>query len=205
MSHINEWRVSGSYYEVCNCEAVCPCRRQGETQGGRSTYGNCDFALSWKIKDGSADELDLSGRLIVLAGTYNDDEPGAPWRVILYVDEKCDERQHEALSDIFLGRAGGSTLKNFARLITEVYAVRAANIDLNHSTNNEKMEVKGYLTSTTDRSFITDDRVSCGIPGHDKPGQEIITEHFKVNDDKLKWEVHGRCGFATDFDYDSND
>ena len=28
------WAVSGSYYEVCNCEAICPCRRHGARKGG---------------------------------------------------------------------------------------------------------------------------------------------------------------------------
>jgi hypothetical protein len=28
------WRVSGSYLEACNCEAICPCRRIGGRAGG---------------------------------------------------------------------------------------------------------------------------------------------------------------------------
>ncbi len=32
------WRISGSYLEACNCEAICPCRRIGRRHGGRSTY-----------------------------------------------------------------------------------------------------------------------------------------------------------------------
>jgi hypothetical protein len=42
---------------------------------------------------------------------------------------------------------------------------------------------------------------SCSIPGHDRPGQEIIAATFKVSDDPLTWEFKGRCGFATDFEY----
>ena len=124
------WKVSGTYYEVCNCEAVCPCRRHGEKEGGRSTYGICDFALSWHITEGQADDVDLSNLSAVLAGSYNDDEPGSPWRVIIYVDERGDTQQRQALADIFLGRAGGDTRRNFAAAIGEVYAVRAAKIEL---------------------------------------------------------------------------
>ena len=46
------YHIAGSYYEACNCDAVCPCRRQGEVPGGRSTYGDCDFLLSWRIMKG---------------------------------------------------------------------------------------------------------------------------------------------------------
>ena len=28
------WRISGSYLEACNCQAICPCRRIGGRPGG---------------------------------------------------------------------------------------------------------------------------------------------------------------------------
>jgi hypothetical protein len=203
MSNYISWKVSGTYYEVCNCEAVCPCRRHGDKSGGRSTYGFCDFAISWHIAEGQADGLDLGNLSVVLAGSYNDDEPGSPWRVILYVDESGDRLQQQALTTIFLGKAGGDTAKNFATAIGEVFAIRAAKIALEHSKNKERMEVKGFVSASTAQPDLTDQPVSCGIPGHDKPGQEIVADHFKVEDESLKWEVYGRCGFATDFVYRS--
>ena len=203
MSNYNFWKVTGSYYEVCNCEAICPCRRHGERKGGRSTYGICDFALSWHITEGQVDKIDISNLSVVLAGSYSDDESESPWRVILYVDENGNAQQQQALADIFLGRAGGGTFNNFARAIAEVYAVRTARIELNHNPNGERLEVKGYTSATTAQPYITDQPVSCGIPGHDRLGQEIIAEHFRVEDEQLSWEVKGRCGFATDFAYSS--
>lgn len=203
MSNPMVWNVSGTYYEVCNCEAVCPCRRHGEQNGGRSTYGFCDFALSWQITEGQASDLDLSGLSVVLIGSYDDDEPGSPWRVIIYVDEKANEQQQQALADIFLGRAGGETRRNFAAVIGDVIAIRSAKIALEHSPNQERMEVKGFVSAATARADATDLPVSCGIPGHDRPGQEIVADHFRVDDESLTWEVFGRCGFATDFVYRS--
>ncbi len=203
MSNYNSWKVSGTYYEVCNCEAVCPCRRHGDKNGGRSTYGFCDFALSWYIIEGQADDLDLANLSVVLAGSYNDDEPGSPWRVILYVDERGNEQQHQVLADIFLGRAGGDTRRNFAAVIGDVVAIRPAKIKLEHGRNQERMEVKGFVSAATARADATDQPVSCGIPGHDRPGREIVADHFRVEDESLRWAVNGRCGFATDFAYKS--
>jgi len=31
---MHNWRVSGSYFAVCNCDAPCPCRRLGEKPAG---------------------------------------------------------------------------------------------------------------------------------------------------------------------------
>lgn len=92
-----EWAAAGPYFEACSCKAICPCRRVAGAPGGRSTYGVCDFALGWTIERGHADGIDLSGLAVVMVGSYDDDdEPRSPWRVILYVDERAGDDQHEA-------------------------------------------------------------------------------------------------------------
>jgi hypothetical protein len=204
MSLYLPWAVSGSYYEVCNCEAICPCRRHGARKGGRSTYGTCDFALSWRVLEGHAGSVALSDLSVVLAGSYSDDEPSAPWRVVLYVDDRGGPEQQQALTDIFLGHAGGTTLRNFARAIGEVYAVRQAQIELRHVPDQERIAVEHYVMAKTARPVSSDASVSCGISGHDRPGQEIIAEGFQVDDGSLHWSVSGRCGFATSFAYSSD-
>lgn len=133
-----EWAVAGSYFEACNCEAICPCRKVGERAGGPSTYGVCQFALSWQISRGGAGGVQLDDLGVVMAGWYDDEEPGSPWRVSLYLDERAGHEQHAALAAIFLG-------------------------------------------------------------------QEVIAGTFRVDDAPLSWELHGRCGFATDFAYSSGD
>ena len=204
---VADWHVSGSYFEACNCEAICPCRRQGGqklTQG--STYGVCDFALSWQILDGAFGTIDLSGLAAVLAGSYRDDEPGKPWRVCLYVDERATAEQQQALAAIFTGRAGGTAFKNYAGAIGEVYAVKPAHIELDHRPAHRSLRASDYVVvrgSTPVESLLG--AVSCGIPGHDHPGEEVRTEMMRVDDPPLGWDVVGRCGFATDFDYASDE
>jgi hypothetical protein len=51
--------------------------------GGRSTYGICLGALSWRVVEGHADGLDLAGLGVVLATRYSDDEEGSPWSFVL--------------------------------------------------------------------------------------------------------------------------
>ena len=131
--------MAGRYFEACSCEAVCPCRRIGDRPGGRSTFGVCDFALGWSIDDGNADEFDLAGFEVVMAGSYNDDEPGSPWRVALYIDERASEQQSQALESIFLGRSGGSTLSNFAAFIGEILVVRSARISIDHAPGDRRI------------------------------------------------------------------
>lgn len=118
MSEYSPYCVEGSYYEACNCDAICPCRRQSGLQGGRSTYGICQFLLSWQVRCGTAGALDLSRLAVVMAGFYDDDEEGSPWRIMLFVDENADEAQFGALSSIFLGRSGGDVAFSQALLMS---------------------------------------------------------------------------------------
>ena len=82
----DDWVVRGSYFEACNCDAICPCRTIDGMTGGRSTHGVCYGALSWRVEDGEAAGVDLSGTGAVITYSYSDDEPGSPWTLVLYVD-----------------------------------------------------------------------------------------------------------------------
>jgi len=199
------WAVAGSYFEACNCEAICPCRRVGERAGGRSTYGVCQFALSWQISRGRADGLPLGDLAVVMAGWYDDDEPRSPWRVSLYLDERAGHEQHAALAAIFLGRAGGTTLRNFAAAIGTVHAVRRARIELSHVPRRWSIRAGTHLTVSAKTPVEAPGPVACGIPGFDQPGQEVIAGTLHVDDAPLSWDLHGRCGFATGFSYSSDD
>ena len=66
------------------------------------------------------------------------------------------------------------------------------------------MQAGDYVTVTGTSPVRSALPVSCGIPGHDHPGEELRTDLMRVADDPLQWEVHGQCGFASDFDYPSD-
>jgi hypothetical protein len=76
---------------------------------------------------------------------------------------------------------------------------------LDHAPDQEHIAVERYITARTTRPVLSDTPVSCGIPGHDRPGQEIIAEAFQVDDSALHWSIGGRCGFATSFAYSSDE
>ena len=67
ITDLTTWRTAGTYFEVCNCDAICPCRRVGGRQGGRSTHGICMGALSWEVDRGGTDDISLEGLRTVVA------------------------------------------------------------------------------------------------------------------------------------------
>jgi len=49
--------------------------------------------------------------------------------------------------------------------------------------------------------FETDSAVSCIVPGHDRPGTELINDEVVVRDAPFDFELRGTCAFRRDFDY----
>jgi hypothetical protein len=197
------WDIAGSYFEACNCDAICPCRVVGSMSGGRSTHGLCQFALSWMIATGHAGDVRLDDLGVVMAGWYDDDAPGSPWAVTLYVDERADDVQHQLIADIFLGRSGGSTVQNFAAAIGTVHQVRRARIELSHEPRRWRIKADTFVTVSATQPVDAGAPVACGIPGLDHPGQEVVSDELRVDDAPLSWDLRQRCGFATDFHYAS--
>ena len=197
------WRIQGSYFESCNCDAICPCRRIDGVAGGRSTHGECMGILSWVIDDGEADGTDLSGLPVALAIRYSDDEPGSPWTWILYLDERADSKQQAALEGIFSGRLGGDALKHFpwAWKESELVGVRRAAIDVDHTRRRQRLRIRDQVSVRIRDRHHEQATVTCVIPGHDRDGEELENEELVVRDGPLAFEYRGTCGYAATFDY----
>jgi hypothetical protein len=195
------WRIAGGYFESCNCEAICPCRMVGGILGGRSTYGLCLGVLGWLVEDGELDGLRLDGLGAAMVTRYHDDEPGSPWTIRLHVDERGDERQREALASILLGRAGGPAILRlpWVRKPSDVIGVVPSRIELGAGT----LRVGEAVRLRATRPVETDEPVSCGIPGYERIGTELVADELVVHDDPFDWELAGNCAFATTFDYRS--
>jgi hypothetical protein len=197
------WHIAGSYLESCNCEAICPCRRIDGEMGGRSTYGECLGALSWLVEEGHANGLDLAGLGVVLATRYSDDEEGSPWSFVLYVDERGDEGQREALASIFTGAAPGTQVEHFpwAWKDSNLLAVRLAGIEIDNTPGRGWFRAGGFVEMRVSGPVESSETVTCVIPGHERSGREIVAESLAVTDGELEFSFRGNCGYESDFDY----
>ena len=212
------WRIRGSYFESCNCDAICPCRRVDGVSGGRSTHGICLGVLSWLIEEGRADEggadegratagradaVDLSGLPVAMAVRYSDDEAGSPWTWILYVEARATEEQRAALEGIFSGRLGGDALEHFpwAWKASELVAVRPVTIEVDHSRRRQRLRIRDRVSVRIREGFDGAETVTCVIPGHERAGEELLADELVVEDGPLAFSYRGTCGYGATFDY----
>jgi hypothetical protein len=201
MSHA--WRIRGTYFESCNCDAICPCRRVDGVTGGRSTHGVCMGVLSWLIEAGAAEGVDLAGQPVALALSYSDDEPGSPWTWVLYLDANASDAQRSALEQIFTGRLGGDALEHFpwAWKDSTLVAVRPVEIEVEHEPRRQWLRIRDHISLRIRDRYAEQGQVTCVIPGHDRTGEELLTEELSVQDGPLGFSFSGTCGYASSFDY----
>lgn len=197
------WHISGTYFEACNCDAICPCRRVDGVAGGRSTHGVCMGVLSWLIESGAVDGTDLAGLPVALASRYDDDEPGSPWTWILYLDAGASEEQRAALEAIFTGRLGGDALHHFpwAWKASELVAVRPVEMEVDHTRRRQRMRIRDRVSVRIQDRYEGGETVTCVIPGHERTGEELVAGELRVDDDRLGFSYRGVCGYGSTFDY----
>jgi hypothetical protein len=197
------WRIRGSYFESCNCDAICPCRRINGVPGGRSTHGECLGTLSWVIADGAVGGVPLDGLAVALALRYHDDEPGSPWSFVLYLDERANGEQRSGLEEIYTGRLGGDALEHFPWAWKEAtcLAVRHVPIEVSHEPRRQWLRIRDHVSVRIRDRYAGPETVTCVIPGHERAGEELVAEELRVADGPLRYELHGTCGYASTFDY----
>jgi len=197
------WRIRGTYFESCNCDAICPCRRIDGVAGGRSTHGECLGVLSWLIEEGAVDATDLSGLPVALATRYSDDEAGSPWTWVLYLDARASAAQRAALEGIFTGRLGGDAERHFpwAWKASELVAVRPVEIEVDHTRARQRLRIRDRVSVRIRAPYEGGEEVTCVIPGHERTGEELVTDELVVEDGPLAFTYRGVCGYGSTFDY----
>ena len=159
--------------------------------------------LSWLVRGGQADGLDLSGLAAAFAIRYDDDEAGSPWSFVVYVDERGTAEQQTALAEILTGRRGGDYVLRlpWVRKPSDLVDVRPAAIDLRIGPDGHELRVGRVIELSASRPVETDERVSCGIPGHHIAGTEYYADRLAVADEPFEWELAGNCAYASAFAY----
>ena len=99
---MTQWKLTGTYFETCNCEVACPC-----VFASPPTEGVCTAIVAWHVKHGMFGDVALDGLNVALLVDATGNMVENKWKVAAYIDEKASEAQMNALLTIFSGQAGG--------------------------------------------------------------------------------------------------
>lgn len=196
----NDWSLSGTYFESCNCDTACPCVFLSEP-----TEDECTVLVGWHIDQGHAEDVGLDGLNVALAVHSPGHMAQVPWTVALYLDERADGKQSDALTRIFTGQAGGHP-ERLAGHIGKVLGVTSVAIDFTADGRRRSLRI-GEVGSVAIEGIEGQQGGPVTVTGHPlaiAPGYPVEvgrSTQLRYHDHGLDWELSEKNAFSSPFAY----
>ena len=125
MAEVPKWHVEGDWFDVCKCNIPCPC-----TFAQAPSYGDCEGVLAYHITKGQFNEVPLAGLNLLALGHFEGNIWGGETKATMgmFIDERANEQQREAIQIIWSGRGGGFPAV-FAELLGEMRGIEFVPIE----------------------------------------------------------------------------
>jgi hypothetical protein len=211
-----DWRLEGDYFDGCNCKSICPCIFALDP-----TEGYCKGIAAWHIEKGyfgnkddgsknnSNDSIDLTNLNVIMSvhapgHMFN----GPKWKVVLYLDEKANNDQIDALTKIFTGQVGGDFFVEIVPLIGEILGIKSVAIEFTIEGKKRRkiripdiveMEIEGLAGNDPNTEPKVVNPAFSNTPGYDPIIARSLRHTYK--DQGLEWDNSGRNAFYSRFAY----
>jgi len=200
---IFEWMVSGDCVEGCTSPPVCPAYwnspLQAQVHDGQS---QCEGVWTFNIKEGYYGDINLNSLLVSYA--FNTPSPfpelrEAPWRSIIYIDQKANAQQAEALEKIY---------RICWKMMGDVIMVKRAKIEFKKELVDSGPAAKYWVRiegiyNFVARPFRTADKkpryVNSYWGGHVNIGISKVNEFNDPDLPRGKWNIPGMSITYYDF------
>jgi hypothetical protein len=126
----------------------------------------------------------------------------------LYLDEKANNDQKDALTKIFTGRVGGEFFAEILPLIGEILGIKSVPIEFNIEGKKRRkikipyiveMEIEGLTGSDPNVESKVINPAFSNTPGYDPIIARSVRHTYK--DHGLEWDNSGRNAFYSRFTY----
>lgn len=199
---MTEWKLSGTYFETCNCEAACPC-----VFTSPPTEGDCTALVAWHIQEGRFGDTRLDGLNVALAVHAPGTMVLTKWKVAAYFDEQATQAQNDALHQIFGGKAGGHPAV-LASFIGEIVGAKNVPMRFEGSGKGASLTIPGIADAAIEtlagqggEPITIANHPLAVAPG--EPATVARSKHFQFSDFGMDWKMSGRNGFLSAFTYQS--
>jgi hypothetical protein len=203
-----QWQLKGDWFDVCKCRIPCPC-----TFAQAPSEGDCDGILAWHIREGRYGDVALDGLNVLAVGHFEGNIWAGETKLALgiYMDERADERQRDALQAIFGGQVGGWPAE-LAALTGELRGVEYAPIsfeiadDLAYWAAEVPGKASARAEALTGPTSLPGERVQVhGAPGAEVGPGQVATwgaaTADRVDAFGFSWDWAGRSSKHFPFDW----
>lgn len=202
MTEIPNWWMKGDWFDACSCNVPCPC-----TFAQAPTGNHCEGIMAYHIREGAFGSVRLDD-LKVLAVVMFD---GNVWAregklsLGLFIDERANDAQREALHKVFTGQAGGF-MGMFAEILGEVRGLEFVPIDFEVADDLAYWRAKAFAEALSGPTTPAGARVQL----HNAPGSEVgpgqIATWARASDNEVdafgfRWNWAGQSSKHIPFDW----
>ena len=195
MSATASWKISGLYFEACNCDLVCPCY-----SGKPPTYGFCEGNCAWHIRRGQFGDVSLDGLNVIMVQRCDGFMRETKWKCRYYVDDRATPEQFDALRRIFSLTDGGHLAKTFGKL-WEVERVERAAMEMKLHGWQHRTSILGKLGLAIGVLKPEAGPTLCRLPN--VPGVAALAEADWFDHGEWKFDHPNKNALTTTFEYHS--
>jgi hypothetical protein len=191
------WKLSGSYFETCSCEVVCPCTA---SLAFGATYDRCRVVLVFHVTEGDVEGTDVSGLTVAAVADTPKVMTDGNWRLGVFVDESASDDQTEKLAAVFGGQLGGP-MEALGPLIGENLGLERAPIEVREDGLRHSIKVGDAI------DFEVEDVVPFGVESGEPArltgifhpaGSELTVAHAtRSSINAFGIEYEGKSAFST--------
>jgi hypothetical protein len=177
----------------------------------------CDGILAWHIREGSYGDVSLDDLNVVAVASFTGNVWTGEGKPVMgiFIDERADEGQREALQTIWAGEAGGWPA-GFAAMVAEVRGIEYAPIkfELDDDLASWSVEVPGKAKGSAVALSGPTAAEGARVQLHNAPGAEVgpgqVATWGTAEDDEVdafgfKWSWPGRSSKHFPFAWSSED
>jgi len=191
------WKISGSYFETCSCNVVCPCTA---SLALGATLDRCKVTLVFNIHSGNVEGTDVGGLTVAAIADTPKVMTDGNWRLGVFIDAAASEEQAQRLGGVFSGALGGP-MGALAPLVSENLGVQRVPIEVREDGLRHSVRIGDAV------DFEVEDVVPFGVEtgqpvrlvGIFHPAASELTvaraTRSKINGFGIEYE--GKSGFST--------
>ena len=172
---------------------------------GPPSTGECTVLVAWHIDNGNFGSTNLDGLNIVLAAHAPGHMLQVKWTAAVYLDERANAEQRQALTQIFGGQAGGhpAVLCSF---VGTLLGVKAAPIEYRAEGKKRSISIPA-VAAVEIEALLGQGEAEVTIQNHPiavAPGFPAVVARSKnltYRDYNYNWEISRKNGFYSAFTY----
>jgi hypothetical protein len=196
------WRLEGTYFESCSCDAICPCTWSALT--AKATLDRCRALLAYHVEAGDIDGVDVSGLSFAL---FLDTPPvmaEGNWRVGVFLDDAATDSQAELLGGVLAGQQGGPPAM-LGPLIGELLGIERAHIDFAEDGRAHQIKIGDAISVGVEDFVAIDGRDAVRLENVFHPSNTTLTvapaKTAALSTFGTDWGREGQSGFSAPFSW----